>query len=132
MVRGDVELQGGVDADQQTDGLDGQPPQPHRPHQRPRRLEHLGREGRGLSRDNIQVALVRDVSGHLLRQRGGRFEVRTGPGLRLGAVRDVGVEQGLDVVNKGVFDVNPCRLELEGQLRRRELITVSHCKRWSC
>lgn len=55
VVRGDVELQGGVDADQQTDGLDGQPLQPHRLDQRLGRLEHLGPEGRGLSPDDIRT-----------------------------------------------------------------------------
>lgn len=47
-----------MDADQQADGLDAQPLQPHRPDQRLHRLEHLGREVRGLSagasRDSIQ------------------------------------------------------------------------------
>lgn len=44
----------------------------------------------------------------------------TAPGLGLGAVRDVGVEQGFDVVNKGVFNVNSCWLELKGHLREGE------------
>ena len=34
MIRGDVQLQGGMDADQQVDWLDGQPLQPHRVDQR--------------------------------------------------------------------------------------------------
>jgi len=41
VVRGDVQLEGGVDADQQVDWLDGQPPQPHRVDQRMQRLAHL-------------------------------------------------------------------------------------------
>lgn len=35
------------------------------------------------------------------------------------SVRDVGVEQGLNVVNKGVFKVDSGRLQLEGDLGRR-------------
>lgn len=47
VVRGDVQLEGGVDADQQVDGLDGELLQPHGPHQRQRGLEHLlGQERR--------------------------------------------------------------------------------------
>lgn len=71
VVRGDVELEGGVDADQQADGLDGQPLQPHRLDQRPGRLQHLGREGRGLSRGDVPSSLVRNLNGHLFRQHGG-------------------------------------------------------------
>lgn len=41
VVWSDVQLQGGMDADQQVDGLDGQPLQPHRVDQRLYRLKHL-------------------------------------------------------------------------------------------
>lgn len=34
---------------------------------------------------------------------------------------DVGVEQSLDVVNKSVFEVDSGRLELEGDLKRKNL-----------
>lgn len=42
VVRCDVQLQGGVDADQQVDRLDGQFLQPHRVDQSLHRLKHLG------------------------------------------------------------------------------------------
>lgn len=43
VVRGDVQLERGVDADQQVDGLDGEFLQPHGSDQRQRGLEHLHR-----------------------------------------------------------------------------------------
>ena len=46
VVRGDVQLQGGVDADQQADRLDGQPLEPQGPQQGLEAVQHrLGEDG---------------------------------------------------------------------------------------
>lgn len=66
------------------------------------------------------VSLLLDLKDHLLRRPRGRARRLTA--LRCGIVRDVGVEQGFNVVNEGVFKVNSGRLELEGHLRREHTL----------
>lgn len=64
VVGRDVQLQGGVDADQQVDWLDGQLLQPHGVNQRLHRLHHLGdgnvyashRKGLGLGRCAVNAS----------------------------------------------------------------------------
>ena len=45
VVRRDVQLEGGVHADQQVDGPDDQLAQAHGPHQGLQRVDHLGEQG---------------------------------------------------------------------------------------
>lgn len=70
VVGGDVELERGVDADQQADGLDGQPLQPHRLDQRLHRLEHLGGGQRSQELMRVQEHAA-SLGVYLLWQRGG-------------------------------------------------------------
>lgn len=60
---------------------------------------------------------------HLLREGGGCSKFFAAPGLCRGKSMggDVGVEQSLDVVNKSVFEVDSGRLELEGELKKKNL-----------
>lgn len=91
MVGRDVQLERGVDADEQAHGLDDQPPQLHRVHQGPRVLSHL--------------------HGQHLPPCAGPCRVASQP-----AVRKVGVEQSFDVVYKGVLHVEPCWFQFKREL----------------
>lgn len=91
VVGGYVQLEGGVDADEETHGQDHQFPQLHRVHQGPGVLSHL--HGQSLCAPRGQ---------------GG------GPGQA--AVRKVGLKQGFDVVHKRVFHVQPGRFQLKAEL----------------
>lgn len=59
------------------------------------------------------------LKAHVFRRDGGRSGRSTPRAHCRGTVGDVGVEQGLNVVDKGVFEVDSGRLELEGDLRRQ-------------
>lgn len=61
------------------------------------------------------------VEQHLFGQDRARRALLDPPGPRRGrghgALGDVGVEKCLDVVDEGVFDVDSCRLQVEGNLK---------------
>ncbi len=131
VVWGNVQLQRGMYADQQVDWLDGQLLQPHRMDQRLHWLKHLQemyyfsihtREQRSIIQpylyvnENIMLWML-----HLFREGGDwcwlSAPLCCGCSWGHGTVRNVGVEQSFNVVNKSVFKVDSGRMELEGNLR---------------